>query len=570
VSRPALVASFLVPSLDRSVENAVALIRQASPLPLDAAGVRDLLLTQLGLPPDISKHVDLAAPVAGVAVAGKPGTSPLVAFSVAVRSASDVTALMSAAGQIIERRGNAVQIQAPTGERGWFLTAGNVVVVADSEEALVMGGQLALEGRAGGKDDASVLLFPDAMARATGTTVRAELDRALARLDTPAAGEGKHRGAADRSRRLREISDYLADAASAELALDVDPVRGLGVAVRLSPRPGTKLEALAAEARTTPLDPLLGDGAGSAALVFTSAYGSRNLEALRRARAEVLGAGSPELAAGADATGTKPDAGKTAVKAAGKTDKTDKTDGKAGGSASRFLDALIAGLSGDLSAIVRVSPLLSADVVYPIKDAESARAIQAALASVDRAGVTALLRSVEERDAVELKVASVKTESFGKVRGLHVAGTWQAPAASARRVLDRLVGHKPFDAFVAVVPGGRLAMTFGPGGRARITAMAAGTPEARSPGLATALGGSGARSIFVAADLREGIRFGLGLGEDPRARAIGDSLSAPMPIVAGVAGDAARRQLTVDLLLPPACFAGMGGLLQAAFTYGRP
>jgi len=334
--------------------------------------------------------------------------------------------------------------------------------------------------------------------------------------------------------------------------------------VRLSPRPGTKLEALAAEARTTPLDPLLGDGAGSAALVFTSAYGSRNLEALRRGRAEVLGAGSPELARGADATGTSPDAGKTAVKAAG------KTEGKAGGSAGRFLDALIAGLSGDLSAIVRVSPLLSADAVYPIKDAESARAIQAALASVDRTGVTALLRSVEERDTVELKVASVKTESFGKVRGLHVAGTWQAPAAGARRVLDRLVGHKPFDAFVAVVPGGRLAMAFGPGGRARITAMAAGTPEARSPGLVSALGGSGARSIFMAADLREGIRFGLGLGEDPRARAIGDSLSAPMPIVVGVAGDAVRRQLTVDLLLPPACFAGMGGLLQAAFTYGRP
>lgn len=564
VSRPALVASFLVPSLDRSVESAVALIRQASPLPLDAAGVRDLLLTQLGLPPDISKHVDLAAPVAGVAVAGKPGTSPLVAFSVAVRSATDVTALMSAAGQIIEQRGNAVQIQAPTGERGWFLTAGNVVVVADSEEALVMGGQLAIEGRAGGKDDASVLLFPDAMARATGTTVRAELDRVLARLDTPAAGEGKHRGAADRSRRLREISDYLADAASAELALDVDPVRGLGVAVRLSPRTGTKLETLAGEARTTPLDPLLGDGAGNAALVFMSAYGSRNLEALRRGRAEVLGSGSPELVGGPGATGTNPDpgkeAGKNAVKNAG------KSEGRAGGSASRFLDALIAGLSGDLSAIVRVSPLFSADAVYPIKDAEAARTIQAALASVDRAGVTALLRSVEERDTVELKVTSVRTESFGKVRGLHVAGTWQAPAGGARRVLDRLVGHKPFDAFVAVVTGSRLAMTFGPGGRARITVMAAGTPEARSPALVSALAGSGARSIFVAADLREGIRFGLGLGEDPRARAIGDSLSAPMPIVAGVAGDAARKQLTVDFLLPPACFAGMGGLLQAAFT----
>ena len=540
VARQALVASFVMPSLDRSVESAVVLVRQASPLPLDAAGIRDLLLTQLGLPADLSKHLDLRAPVAGAAVASKAGSAPLVAFSVAARSPADITALMAAAGQIIERRGDAVQIQAPTGERGWFLTVGNVVVIADSQEAMVLAGQLALDERSGpAKDDVSVVVFPDAMARATGTTVRAELDRALARIDAAgeSGGEGRHRAAsspasAQHSRQLREFADYLADATSVEVGLDVDPTRGLGLALRLSPRPGSKLETLAAEAHTIALDPLLGDGSENAALVLTSGYGARNLEALRRARAEVLGA-SPEASAGA----------------------------------ARFLDSLIAGLAGDASAIVRVTPLLSVDAVYPIGGAENAAKIQAAMGAVDRPAVAGVLRTVLDRDSGELKVSSVRAETFGKVRGLHATMTWLAPPpGGSRRAFERLFGHKSFDVFLAVVPGNRLAMTVGPGAKVRLAAMAAGTPTARSTALTSALAGAGARSIFASADLREAIRFGLGFGEEARARAIGDSLSAPMPVMGGVTGDPAHKKLTVDLLLPPACFAGMGGLLQAAFT----
>jgi hypothetical protein len=537
------VASFVVPSLDRSVESAVVLVRQASPLPLDAAGVRDLLLTQLGLPADLSKHLDLRAPVAGAAVASKAGTAPLVAFSVAAKSPADIAALMAAAGQVIERRGNAVQIQAPTGERGWFLTVGNVVVIADSQEAMVLAGQLALDERGGvAKDDVSVVVFPDAMAQATGTTVRAELDRALARIDAAAesgeSGESaRHRGAsspanAPPSRRLREFADYLADATSLEVGLDVNPTRGLGLALRLSPRPGSKLETLAGEAHSIALDPLLGDGSENAALVLTSGYGARNIEALRRARAELLGA-SPEASAGA----------------------------------ARFLDSLIGGLAGDVSAIVRVTPLLSVDAVYPISGAENTGKIQAAIAALDRAAVAGLLRAALDRESGELKVSSVRSESFGKVRGLHATIAWSAPPpGGSRRAFEQLFGHRSFDAFLAVVPGNRLAMTVGPGAKVRLAAMAAGTPTARSAALTSALAGAGARSIFASADLREGIRFGLGFGEEARARAIGDSLSAPMPVMGGVAGDATHKKLTVDLLLPPACFAGMGGLLQAAFT----
>jgi hypothetical protein len=178
-----------------------------------------------------------------------------------------------------------------------------------------------------------------------------------------------------------------------------------------------------------------------------------------------------------------------------------------------------------------------------------------------------LLRTVLDRESGELKVSSVRAESFGKVRGLHATISWLAPPpGGSRRAFERLFGHRSFDAFMAVVPGNRLAMTVGPGAKARLAAMAAGTPTARSAALTSALAGAGARSIFASADLREGIRFGLGFGEEARARAIGDSLSAPMPVMGGVAGDATHKKLTVDLLLPPACFAGMGGLLQAAFT----
>ena len=51
VARTALVASFVLPSLDRSLVNGVALLKKAAPLPLDPAGVRDMLLAQAGFRP---------------------------------------------------------------------------------------------------------------------------------------------------------------------------------------------------------------------------------------------------------------------------------------------------------------------------------------------------------------------------------------------------------------------------------------------------------------------------------------------------------------------------------------
>jgi hypothetical protein len=102
-----------------------------------------------------------------------------------------------------------------------------------------------------------------------------------------------------------------------------------------------------------------------------------------------------------------------------------------------------------------------------------------------------------------------------------------------------------------------------------MVAMSKGVAATRNKGLTQALDVSGARSLFVLADLREIIRFALLLGDEPRMKGIGDSLPLPMPLVGGATGDANGKQFTVDLTVPPPCFAAMGGLVQAAMMMSR-
>jgi hypothetical protein len=559
MARPMLVASFVVSSLDRSLETAVTLVRQASPLPIDAAGARDLLLAQIGMPSEIARHLDLRAPVAGAAVASRPGTPPVMAFSMTAKSAADVTAVLAAAGSVIARRGDALQIQAKTGERGWFLPIGNVLLIADGEDALTMAGSLALEGaaaaRSGGKSDLSIVVFPDVLARAMGTTVPAELERMLTILEgqpeTTASGNAA-KNVGGRPRPSREVAGYLADAASLELAVNLDAGKGLGLTVRLVPRAGSKLESLAREVRGATPDLRIGAGNENPGALIVSAYNQRNLEPLRRIR-EALSTGS-----GAEVSA------KAARRAAGQD--------QAMASRAQFLGALIDGLTGDVSSAFRMRPLFSGEIVYAAKAGEASSGLQASLSRLDKATIGAIIgASGLTSDDTALKVLSAKMESFGKLRGLHARLVAASPP-NRQKALGKLFGPGAIDVLVAVGPAGvpgdvsgnRLVITFGGDAKARLVALTTGTGVTRAASLTDALAGAGARSLFAFVDLRDIIRFALAMGQNSRERAVGDSLSAPMPVFGGVTGEATGKRLTVDLIVPPACFAGMGGLLQAA------
>lgn len=548
VARSGLVATFVAPGLERSIASGVTLVRLAAPLPIDAAGVRDMLLAQAGLPPEVARHVDLGAPIAGAAVAAGPGRSPLSAFTFAAKSAVDVAALLEALGRVIARRGAAVEVETRSGDRGWFLPFGTVVVFADTEEALVRAGSLAIEARREAKDDLSVVVYPDALARAVGTDVKSGIEHFLGDIEEV---RGRKLGP-EALWQLREMATSLEDVTTAEFAIGIDPARGASFSIRLRPKAGSKLQAATRITKTVPIDPLLlgvlpitadktdnkkGNRtdptcpADDMGFVIASAYGGRALEQIRRQRAKLPANG-----------------------------------GKSVATAGRLLDALAEGLTGEFSMVGRGEPGISGEVVYPVRDAAAFARLQSALLASDRASLTAWVRAATQGEDVDMKVVMAKPESLGKTRALH-AILAVAASGDGKGLWRKLVGPSGLDVFVALVAGDRLAVTMGQDAKRRMAAIVAGggkNKRALTPELAGATAGSPGRSLLYFFDLRQAISIALAIGGDPRLRMLATGLRAPMPFLGGATGDGEGQVFTLDLTVPPSCFAGMGALVQAA------
>ncbi len=549
VARTGLVATFVIPALDRSLASGVDLVKRAAPLPLDAAGVRDMLLGQAGLPADVAKHLDLGAPIAGAAVVAGPGRPPLIAFSFAGRTAADVMPLLRALGRTVGKRGSAIQIENTSGDRGWFLPQGNVVLFADTDEALVRAGNLAFEARQGAKDDASVIVYPEMLARAAGTDVKTALGRMVGEIEERAATGGNKLGP-EGLRQIREMAEYLGGVASAEFALVLDAASGASFVARLRPKAGSSLETVAQQTKTVPIDArllaaaLLGkDDAGFA---MTSAYGAATLDQLRRQRAKLpSGGGKPLVAAG------------------------------------RLLDAVIEGLTGEFSMVGRGQPGLSGELIYAARDAAAGTRIQEALLASNKESIASIIRAATQGEGLEMKVQKAQPERLGKIRVLHATFAVALPG-DAKPALRKLLGPAGLDVFIAVVGGDRVAVTMGQGAKARMTAIASGqetkpgqpqgakqTKKADQKGavptvLTDAIAASGGRSLFTYFDLRQVISLAQSFGGDARLRMLAGAMRAPMPILGGAKGDAAGSILTLDLTVPPTCFVGIGALVQAA------
>ncbi|MES1172028.1 MAG: hypothetical protein ABUL77_02220, partial [Bacteroidota bacterium] len=534
VARIGVVATFVVPALDRSLGSGVALVKQAAPLPLDPAGVRDMLLAQAGLPAELAKHLDLSAPVAGAAVAAGPGRSPLTAFSFACRTIADVAPLLSALGRTVSRRGAAVQIENATGDRGWFLPQGSVVVLADTDEALTRAGSLALEARRDAKDDVSVTLYPEMIARVVGTDVKTALARMMAEVEERAAATGNKLGP-EGTHQLRELADYLADASTAELVLSLDPARGATFMMRLHAKAGSKLEATARQTKTAVVDPaflrVAPAGKDEVGFALASAYGGATLDQIRRQRAKLPPAG-----------------------------------GKASDAAGLFLDALAEGLTGEVSMVGRSQPALSAEMLYGVRDAAGAARIEKALASASKDSVAALVAAVTQGEKLGIKAQNVRQERVAGVKALRAILAVSIPG-DTKAAMRKLIGPGGVDVFMAVVSGGRFALVMGAGAKARLAAIVSGqapapkkkaAPAGPPPTLGQAIALASDRSLFYFFDLRQGVSTALAVAADPRFRALQGAMPTAMPIVGGMTGSATGTPLTLDLTIPPSCFAGMG------------
>src|SRR6201999_3093532 len=89
VARAALVATLIAPTLDHALETGLALARKATPLPLDAASVREMAFSQLGFPSELGAQLDLKSPVSG-AVVGFGHDEPVrAAFAFPLKTGTD-------------------------------------------------------------------------------------------------------------------------------------------------------------------------------------------------------------------------------------------------------------------------------------------------------------------------------------------------------------------------------------------------------------------------------------------------------------------------------------------------
>ena len=360
-ARPLLLATVSISSVDRLLANGTKLVGQAMPLPMDAAGLRDMMLSQAGLPPEVAVNMDFASPSAAafVALDGKGKSGAVMA--VPARGPAEAQKIIDALGKKITTRGPATLVEGNTGGRGWLYRSGNIVVLSDEADALARGTMLTLEARRAGADDVTAVMYPEAIARANGTDVKTAIDKFLKEMQQKQAASAPGVGGGDAAANensLQAVGEALAlagDASSIEASLVADPAKGLIVHARFNPRPGTKLESVAKEVKPFSVDPAVATTSTGGRFIV----GGNSLGPFWRG---VLATYRDRLAA-------------------------DKQKGAA--VALAYYDAVLAAMAGQQStsmSLYKEAPYLSGAFAFPLKDAASAGQVAKSLAALDSAG----------------------------------------------------------------------------------------------------------------------------------------------------------------------------------------
>ncbi len=561
-ARPVLLASISIPSLDRTLAGAVALLSHAVPLPLDAAGVKETLLTQAGLPPKVGENLDTASPAGAVVVAtGGKDVGGLV-MAIPTKGVAQARVVVGALGSVVARRGEVVQIDNGSGGRGWVWQNGSIIVLSDSVDALGRGAMLALDARRSGNgEDVTALVYPAPIARANGTDVRTALTAAIAvaraaRAGTRSAGrqdagqdeayagaDSEGHGKARRAPAagddgidhsfdvLEDLAGYLADTNTVEIGLVTDETRGLIVNLRVHPLPGTSFEKLTAEGKPFTIDPALLRKPQDIAMLAASSYGPFLRGQIARKRQRLM---------------------------------ESKDKGAAG--AVQFLDTSFAAMEGSWSSVGRLRPSLSVQAVYPLKDDASAAKLSAAFAHFDNAVALAFLRSQLAPDQLAWFDVKVKKETVGKLKALHYTLTIESKALpqASRDAVKKVLGGNAIEAYFAVA-GTRALMTVGKDAKARLPELArteGAGGEKLEHDLTDAIAAAKGKDSFGYFDLGQVIWFAGALSDDPRIKAVAGGATAPIPTYVSFANDAQAKQMTFTWTIPPEGFNGAGALLQ--------
>jgi hypothetical protein len=469
-----------------------------------------------------------------VAIGGKAKSGAVLA--VPARGPAEAQKIIDALGKKITTRGDATLVEGNTGGRGWLYRSGNIVVLSDEVEALARGTMLTLEARRAGSDDLLAVAFPEAIARANGLDVKSMIDLALQEIQRKQGAAGGS-SSNDRSlEALREVMAMAGEASSIEMGLVSDPARGLIVRVNVNARPGTRLESVAKEVKPFKLDPAVATSAAAGRVVL----GANSLGPFWRG---LLATYRDRLAG-------------------------DKQKGAA--AALAYYDAVLAALAGQQStslSLLKEAPYASGAFSIPLKDAASAGKVASALAALDSASASALLRAQlgDETSSLEW---TVKKESVGKLKTQHFRVKLKKEPRDATELTRRLF-KQTLDVYWTVADT-RMLVTLGKDARARLTAVASGkAPTETNKVVADAQAAAAARDLFYYIDVAPLLGVIGALSEEQRLAALGHGGGSPIPLIFTAGGDGAGKVWMMDMTIPVAAFTAIGSLIAAGMSGGN-
>jgi hypothetical protein len=527
-ARPLELASVSITSIDRLLTNGATLVAKAVPLPIDPSGLRDMLLGQAGMPPEVSANLDLSAPTGVAVVATGGGGGNGLVLAVAARGKAEAARVVAALGRTIEKRGELALVESTSG-RGWIFVDGAVIVYSDDIQALARGARLAEEARHPVGEDITAVLHPDAIARANGTDVKSALAVLGAQLQAAQAAQPEAmRPNARAMEGMTEILNLLGDAEAVELGFVVDNAKGMSLRARLRSRAGSGLEKVSKDTHPYELDTTLLSVSPQPALVGAASIGPFTRAQLVRQR-DALAASK---AKGAPA-------------------------------ALAFQDALIAGLGGQTTFVARTAketPMFAAELAYTLKDAASAKAVGDAMAKLDKDALRVL---ADAQGGAEMFSWTAKTETVAKVKALHFVLLPKKDLTLPPDVQKKLFG-KGLEAYFAV-SGTRLLTTIGRDAKADLGKLVAAKPVTPSGALADTLAATKGRDAFFHLDLAPVVSLIGGLVKDRKAAALASAATAPLPLVATAGGDQAGK-MSFDLTIPPVTFVNAGPIVRAGMA----
>jgi len=537
-ARPYQMATVSVGSFERLLANGVKLVGSAVPIPMTPDGLRDMVLSEAGLAPEVAANLDLASPCGAAVVAlDEKGRSGVV-LAIPARGPAEAEKVIAALGKPVMTSGPLTMLANGAGKsQGWVYRAGSVVVIGDEVDAMARGTMLALEARHASADDATTTIFPEAIARAHGTDVKSAIAAFLEQMRQMQTAQTAVMTPDSYYETFGTILGLIGDAERVEIGLTLDPARGLVLRARLLARPGTMLEATAREVRPFEIDRAVLGGTGAPMMI-----GAMSIGTLWK---QILGHYRDRLAA-------------------------DKT--KAAAAALAYYDAYLAGMVGGgqsgMVAITKEAPYVTGAFSTPIKDAATAAKVGGALGRMDTAATSALLRAQLGNSAAMLDWTS-KRETVGKAKAIHFRMTIKKDSALDSAAVRKWIGSG-FDLYQAAA-GTRVVVTFGRDARARLAAIASGRAAAstKSASFTEAETGAKGRDAFYYFDLGPVLGLVGTLGASPRLAAVARGGSGPIPLVYTAGGDGAGKIWTMDLTVPLTSFTSIGALVAAGVMNPR-